>query len=72
MSILPPVLTTPSYDTRYGSSSCFWSCLEGCRREHPDCDAECGVYPRDTTNRFFTDYQAIYQTPTTPNLQNLV
>ncbi len=35
-------------------------------------DAECGVYPGDTTNRFFTDYQAIYQTASTPNLRNLV
>ena len=34
--------------------------------------AECGIYPGDTTNRFRTDYQQIYQTAQTPNLQNLV
>ena len=34
--------------------------------------AECGIYPGDTTNRFQTDYQQIYQTAQTPNLQNLV
>ena len=36
------------------------------------CPAECGIYPGDTTNRFRTDYQQIYQTAQTPNLQNLV
>ena len=37
-----------------------------------ECAAECGIYPGDTSNRFLTDYQQIYQTAQTPNLQNLV
>lgn len=32
---------------------------------------QCGVYPNDSTQRFKTDWQNVYQTTFTPNLQNL-
>ena len=68
MSTLTPLHITKDLDLAHACGHA----LNAAGVSSSDCDAECGVYPRDTTNRFITDYQAIYQTPATPNLRKLL